>query len=442
MGISETDHKKYILIQMLQRGYEEQLCYLSRLTPVEKEATGTTNNWAPKDVMAHIVEWQRRMANHLIDYRRGEDSQAVLDIDTENAAIIKHYRRVPWETLLKVMESTHKALADELQRLSEADLVESPRYAWQRGTPLWRNLAGNVYLHVLSHMLPYYLKHGDKAYAMQISEEQARLTTSLDEAPTWQGIAQYNLACIYALMGEKKLALERLEIALTLHPGLIEWSKGDGDLASLHNDRDFKALTHRLESTPQHVFTQLDRDLLIRALTITLEHLMPVFSHYEYRLVGTGAALLHGVSLPANDIDLLMKDRQAVDAFSEAMSGFRCLSAPTWLPDRRQYYAAYEVEGVEVGASTVEIENDSDCIETFGRGPWEHYSNLQCGPYQVPTIRLELRLITELARRRQERIEPLVRYLKTHDCEKDFIQRAMQEIEIDQQTQKDILAKI
>jgi hypothetical protein len=169
----------------------------------------------------------------------------------------------------------------------------------------------------------------------------------------------------------------------------------------------------------------LGQTRLRETLTTVLHCAMPTCAQIEYRLVGTGAALLHGVSLPAADVDILVKERHAVDSIGSALSPFNCLEAPAWLPETQQYYGNYDVDGVEVGISTVEVESDVDTVETFGRGPWEHFTLITCGPYAVPTVALELRLITELFRQRPDRYEPLVQFLQDHGCDLDFIQRGM-----------------
>jgi hypothetical protein len=80
-----------------------------------------------------------------------------------------------------------------------------------------------------------------------------------------------------------------------------------------------------------------------------------------------------------------------------------CLFPPTWLADQRQYFGRYLVDGVVVELSTVEGQTDSDAIECVGRGPWEHFDLVACGPHQVPTIATELRLLSELVRQRRSR---------------------------------------
>ena len=182
----------------------------------------------------------------------------------------------------------------------------------------------------------------------------------------------------------------------------------------------------------------IDQNLLRETLITVLDHILPTCAHIDYRLVGTGAALLHGVSLPAADVDIVVRERHHVDAFGVALSSFTCLEAPAWLAEMRQYYGNYEVNGVEVGISTVEIASDSDTIETFGRGPWEHFTLLPCGRYNVPTVALELRLITELYRNRPDRYQPLIQFMRAHGCDLDFICRGIASAGLTQITQDDV----
>jgi hypothetical protein len=129
--------------------------------------------------------------------------------------------------------------------------------------------------------------------------------------------------------------------------------------------------------------------------------------------------------LPAGDIDILVKERQVVELFCDALAEFDCLMAPTHLKDMRQYYAEFRVNGVEVGVSTVEIETDADFIETYGPGPWTHYVLFPCGSHMVPTVKLELRLITELYRNRPDRYNPLIEHMRVHGYDEDLLRRGI-----------------
>jgi hypothetical protein len=186
----------------------------------------------------------------------------------------------------------------------------------------------------------------------------------------------------------------------------------------------------------------LDETRLRAALITVLDHALPACAGIEYCLVGTAAALLQGVSLPAADVDLLVKERRGVDAFAAALSPFKCLEPPAWLPEMRQYYANFEVEGIEVGISTVEIESVENIFETFGPGPWQHFRLLACGPYSVPAVALELRLITELYRDRPDRSQPLIQFMQAHGCDVDLVARGMAAAGLPQAVQADVLRRL
>lgn len=173
-----------------------------------------------------------------------------------------------------------------------------------------------------------------------------------------------------------------------------------------------------------------------------LDHVMPACAQIDYRLVGTGAALLHGVRMPAADVDILVRERASVDAFGSALSPFPGLFGPAWVPEARQYYANYDVSGVEVGISTVEVETDADTIETFGRGPWEHFTFLPCGQYSVPAVALELRLITELFRNRPDRYGPLIQHMRAKGCDIELIRRGMNTAGLPQALREDVLRQL
>jgi hypothetical protein len=177
-------------------------------------------------------------------------------------------------------------------------------------------------------------------------------------------------------------------------------------------------------------------------LVIVLDHAMPACADVEYRLVGTSAALLQGVSLPAGDIDLLVKERANVDAFGAALASYQCLFAPAWMPHSGQYYAEYDVNRVGVQISTVEAETASDAIECLGSGPWEHYVLVPCGPYTIPAVGLELRLISELARNRPDRSMPLIQHMRVHGCDIELVRRGMAAHSLPQALQEHVLDQL
>jgi hypothetical protein len=143
--------------------------------------------------------------------------------------------------------------------------------------------------------------------------------------------------------------------------------------------------------------------------------------------------------MPASDIDVLFRDREAIDAWVAALSGAVTVQdAPVWLGDTQQYFARLGVEGVTVELSTVEIDADTDTAECVGSGPWVHFDVVPCGPYGVPAVALELRLVTEITRQRPDRFEPLLRYFSAHPCDVTLVERGL----IAQSTPPDDVARL
>lgn len=68
----------------------------------------------------------------------------------------------------------------------------------------------------------------------------ARLTKLCPKDP----LVYYNLACSYALLGEKLKALKALEKSVRLGYADFEYLKKDADLKSLHAEPRFKSLCH------------------------------------------------------------------------------------------------------------------------------------------------------------------------------------------------------
>lgn len=127
-------------------------------------------------------------------------------------------------------------------------------------------------------------------------------------------------------------------------------------------------------------------------------------------LVGTSSALLQGIELPVNDIDLLAKNRETVNDFIAALSEYSVLSAPSLLDGGVQYFASITVSGIRVEVSTVEIPTKSTFKEVTGRGPWLHQNRQTIGETSIQAVALELRIATELLRNRVDRLMPLVRH--------------------------------
>ncbi|MGH2376161.1 MAG: hypothetical protein ACRDIC_22185 [bacterium] len=188
--------------------------------------------------------------------------------------------------------------------------------------------------------------------------------------------------------------------------------------------------------------TKLRSPQICNALALVFDRVAKDLKGQRYCFVGTAAAVALGVPLRAGDVDILVPKRESVDLFARALSEFPCVRPPTWLPEARQYYTAFNIHGVQVEASTVERKTDSHYRETLGDGPYKHCRRVKFGRHAVPTIKLELRLATELARRRWGRYLPLIRWMQTHSCDTKLLRHAMQAVGVPERTQTRVLERI
>jgi len=230
------------LVDLLQRAHEEEQTFFASLSDDERSATGTPEHWSVKDVAAHLAEWKARMGQRLAAARRNETPPKYDDIDQANAEIFEQYRDQSWADVLKALERAHVELVEQTRAMPESDLIDAERFPWQEGRPLWRRIVGSGYSHPVQHLAQLYIERGQRDDATRIQETAAEWLAALDDSPDWQGVTIYNLACHYALSGEKEKAIAKLGEALRLNPDLIEWSKQDSDLASIREEPAYRSL--------------------------------------------------------------------------------------------------------------------------------------------------------------------------------------------------------
>ena len=181
---------------------------------------------------------------------------------------------------------------------------------------------------------------------------------------------------------------------------------------------------------------------LLDVLTSVLDAAQDVLSSDRYRLVGTTASILHGAATASKGVDFLMRDRDGVDDLHLALSTFRIDTPPTYLADDEQYWASYFVDGVHVGVTTTEWKPEGSVIEASGEGPWQHFSIIPHGQHQVPTVKLELRLVTEIFRNRADRIEPLMAFMRQQGCDLNLVKQGLTERGIPAQHQTKVMAQL
>jgi tetratricopeptide (TPR) repeat protein len=233
---------KSSLTDLLDRTHDVQRALLAELGDAERNAIGTAERWSAKDMVAHITSWKRTTAERLAAAAHSESPPNVDDYEQLNAQTFEACRMRPWSEIIAESDQVHTDLLANVRSMSDADLADSSRFAWQNGRSLVSSVVGNGCWHPQLHLAQFYVERGDLPRANRIQQELTEAFRQFGDELMPRGTLLYNLACFYATTGQSDQALALLPEALRLQPDLVEWSREDTDLTSLHNLPAYQAL--------------------------------------------------------------------------------------------------------------------------------------------------------------------------------------------------------
>ncbi|MBB6452736.1 hypothetical protein HNQ94_001182 [Salirhabdus euzebyi] len=170
----------------------------------------------------------------------------------------------------------------------------------------------------------------------------------------------------------------------------------------------------------------------------------------DWIIVGSVGSALQGCAIVPGDIDIYVKNKESVLQFAKVLEPFSLpvkgeekydehwlssIEEPTFTQTFQSGFTwtkgRWVVDGVEV--EVVHISNsagipdslDGDGIWEGGKFIWDLYRNIQVGPYQVKTIPLEIQLESNLRRKREDRIQSIMKTLKTNGYDQELVKKAL-----------------
>lgn len=231
--------QKSQLLEIVEQGQTEIIRFAGTLTEDERKISGTPERWGPRDLLAHMAFWKLHTAERIAAARQGAGEEPVEGYQQTNEAVFEQFRGASWEEIADLLKRSHLALVEQVNLLTDEE-INTPGYFKHMGSEaVWHRIVGNGLAHPLSHIGPAYLERGENEYCDQMRGREEALMSSIDSSPEWQAVGQYNLACHWALSGNKQKALELLEFSFRYRPDLIDWSAEDTDLVSLHGTPEF-----------------------------------------------------------------------------------------------------------------------------------------------------------------------------------------------------------
>ena len=230
------------LRKLLQQVYQAELDLETSLSEKERTVSGDLYQWGFKEIIAHNAFWNKFLIQNILKAKSGEAPEPddnYLEINDQNFAA---FSQMTWPEIQQLSEQTQCAALELVQALSEEDLRNEQFIPDRQEAPLWQQIVSTCVTHSIFHLSDFYMRTGDLEQANRLQEETAHSLVDLDPSESWQSVVIYNLACHHALTGKKEKAIRGLQKALSLNPGLIEWSKQDTDLDSLRQENEYQAL--------------------------------------------------------------------------------------------------------------------------------------------------------------------------------------------------------
>jgi hypothetical protein len=118
-----------------RRERDELMALLASMTPAQLQASAG-GEWSPKDVVAHLAEWERMLFAWLEASQRGEkpavpaEGYSWAKLAQLNDRIYRQFRVRPLEAVLADWRATSQQLIELVETTSEEDLFTKGRYAW------------------------------------------------------------------------------------------------------------------------------------------------------------------------------------------------------------------------------------------------------------------------------------------------------------------------
>ncbi len=216
--------------------------FVAELTPPERQAIGAPDDWAAKDLVAHVTTWRERGAEDLKAILRGPLPPEPQEFDEVNRAIFDQNRGQAWEVVLGRVKKSWDSFTMALRDLTEDMLAGSGGEAQPR-SPL---VAAGYRRRWKSPRPPLRrIRSAPRPGRFRHTMDGRTISAPVGGRPGGgmaRGFVHYNLACHYAQTGMPDKALDSLRAALELSPGLREWSRQDSDLAPLHPDPRFSSV--------------------------------------------------------------------------------------------------------------------------------------------------------------------------------------------------------
>ncbi len=195
--------------------------------------TGGPSCWAALPLVAHNTEFRRQQVQRLRAIRAGSAPPDFAEADHGSPGMYAELSALPADAVGRDSWRVSGELIEELDSVSQADLLDPSRHPWLRGRQLWLQLIVRGFWHPAGHLGGYYLSHGQAGRAVALAQQAVTTAAVLGAPDPARGMASYNLACAQAGAGLIDEAAAAVAEAIALNADLRANAARDTDLAAV-----------------------------------------------------------------------------------------------------------------------------------------------------------------------------------------------------------------
>jgi hypothetical protein len=223
--------------------------YYRSLTESARVANGSWEDWSPKDVLAHLYFWQNNLLVILNGLQETPPEQE--PFMERNRKNYLNFVERPWSEVNTAYSRSLDEILARVAAFGDAELTTPGYYPRLPGNnTLQGTILGNTYSHSITHISELIGKRDGVPAGQEFQERATQKLIAFDPSPGPKGVALYNLACSYALVGNTRRAVELLRESFPLRPDLLKFSHEDTDFDRIRHQPEFQALYDTQPATP------------------------------------------------------------------------------------------------------------------------------------------------------------------------------------------------
>lgn len=130
------------MIDLAVKEFSALVSMIEKLPPVENRPTGSEDEWAGEDFIAHLLEWQNMFFGWYTSGCRGETPAVPApgfkwnQLPALNLEIYRKFQGRPIKELFAALAESHQKLIELIEWLPEEDLFAPGLFAWQKNNTL------------------------------------------------------------------------------------------------------------------------------------------------------------------------------------------------------------------------------------------------------------------------------------------------------------------